>query len=535
VGKRSGFEGFLRAAARAAVAAEREQKRQIRAAEAMQRRAVREARMRQNALLRDQKAAEREARAQYLEDRQAEADDRNADVEERLNELRGLLAHTFTHDDRIDFDALHVRADVHAFQVPQELLPGRRPSGRAVSPLSWYQKLIPGATARYAVRVKAAEAEFQRDLATFSREEEDKRKKIEQRRQAHEKLLAVRKAEADAKNAQIDQLKAAYLAKESDAVLTYNEMVLTRSQYPDEGFPQAFRLAYVRESSELVVEYELPEPGVIPIECDFKYVRTRDAIESRQRKPAEVKQIYQDMIASITLRTLHELFEADQADACISVAFTGVRDTHDAATGQPVRVPVVSVRATKQEFTAIKLERVEKIACLRGLGAQVASRPEELQAIKPIVEFDMVDKRFVESGDALSGLESRPNLLELTPTEFEVLVSNLFTKMGLDTKLTRASRDGGVDAVAFDVRPVIGGKVVIQAKRYKDTVGVSAVRDLYGTMQHEGANKGILVCTSGYGPDAFQFAKDKPIELIDGGGLLYLLREHAGITARIMQ
>lgn len=123
--------------------------------------------------------------------------------------------------------------------------------------------------------------------------------------------------------------------------------------------------------------------------------------------------------------------------------------------------------------------------------------------------------------------------MDLTPGEFEVLVSNLFTRMGLDTKLTQSSRDGGVDAVAFDTRPVLGGKVVIQAKRYRDTVGVSAVRDLYGTMMNEGANKGILVCTIRYGPDAYNFSKDKPIELIDGGGLPYLLREHAGTHARI--
>ena len=145
----------------------------------------------------------------------------------------------------------------------------------------------------------------------------------------------------------------------------------------------------------------------------------------------------------------------------------------------------------------------------------------------------MVDKRFIEQGDALSELEARPNLLEMKPSEFEILVANLFGKMGLETKLTRSSRDGGVDAVAFDTRPVLGGKVVIQAKRYRDTVGVSAVRDLYGTMLNEGANKGVLVCTSGYGPDAYNFAKDKPIELIDAGGLLYLLREHVGVIARI--
>ena len=62
-------------------------------------------------------------------------------------------------------------------------------------------------------------------------------------------------------------------------------------------------------------------------------------------------------------------------------------------------------------------------------------------------------------------------------------------------------------------------KIYIQAKRYKNVVGVAAVRDLYGTMINEGASKGILVTTSHYGPDAYDFAKDKPIELIDGTGI----------------
>ncbi|MFS8447572.1 restriction endonuclease [Xanthomonas campestris pv. campestris] len=323
------------------------------------------------------------------------------------------------------------------------------------------------------------------------------------------------------------------MAHDADAIVAYNEMVLTRSEYPSEGFPQVFKLAYGQDSSELVIEYDLPEISTIPADAEYRYVKTKDLIESKARKPAEIKALYQDIIASIALRTLHEVFEADQANALSLVTFNGMIDTHDPASGRELRVPVVSVRTTKIAFLELRLERVEKIPCLRNLGAQVSNRPDELQAIKPIIDFDMVDKRFIEQGDVLSTLESRPNLLELTPGEFEVLVANLFSKMGLDTKLTRSSRDGGVDAVAFDTRPVLGGKVVIQAKRYRDTVGISAVRDLYGTMQNEGASKGILVCTSGYGPDAFNFVKNKPMELIDGGGLLYLLREHTGMDARI--
>jgi restriction system protein len=41
--------------------------------------------------------------------------------------------------------------------------------------------------------------------------------------------------------------------------------------------------------------------------------------------------------------------------------------------------------------------------------------------------------------------------------------------MGLETRMTQPSRDGGVDCVAFDNRAIFGGKVIIQAKRYKNT------------------------------------------------------------------
>ena len=59
------------------------------------------------------------------------------------------------------------------------------------------------------------------------------------------------------------------------------------------------------------------------------------------------------------------------------------------------------------------------------------------------------------------------------------------------------------------------------------------MRDLYGTVQNEGASKGILVTTSGYGQASYEFAEGKPLELLSGPNLLYLLEEHANIKARI--
>lgn len=543
--RRNSFGAFIKAAARVAAASQRESQRAARRQLTYARQLEREQHREAAQLHRDQRRlaaqqaredreAEKALKAQYLLDRQTEADDLNAELTEKIEELQDILAHTLRHDDIIDFDSLRQFEAFASFEIAPELRPSDPPSLINVPALVGLKKLIPGATGRYQAALEKAKIQNQQRLESFRLVEEEKQAKISILKERYLQKKAQYDADVARRHAEVDEFQTTYLAHDGDAVIAYNEMVLIRSEYPEAGFPQEFRLAYIDDSKELVVEYELPQVSVIPTDLEHRYVKTRDQIVTKLRKPADIKRLYQDIVASIALRTLHELFEADQSDALTLVTFNGIVDTTDPASGREIRVPVVSVRAAKAEFMTLRLDRVEKIACLRNLGAQVSNSPDELQAIKPIVEFNMVDKRFIDQGDVLNNLESRPNLLDLTPGDFEVLVSNLFSQMGLDTKLTRASRDGGVDAVAFDTRPILGGKVVIQAKRYRDTVGVSAVRDLYGTMMNEGATKGILVCTSGYGIDAYKFSQNKPIELIDGGGLLYLLREHAGVEARIM-
>src|SRR6185437_3542783 len=100
-----------------------------------------------------------------------------------------------------------------------------------------------------------------------------------------------------------------------------------------------------------------------------------------------------------------------------------------------------------------------------------------------------------------------------------------FARQGVEVKVTQSSRDRGVDAIAFDPDPLKGGKIVIQAKRYTRVVDVSAVRDLYGTVMNEGANRGILVTTSHFGKDSWDFAKSKPLTLLDGSNLMHLVRQ----------
>jgi restriction system protein len=298
-----------------------------------------------------------------------------------------------------------------------------------------------------------------------------------------------------------------------------------------EGFDPAAKVAYTPESRQVVVEFELPRNNVIPRDKSYRWVKSKGIVQAAPRAAAQIRSLYAGAIAQLTLLCLQVVFDADSSfDVTV---FNGVVDTLDPRTGRPIRPCLISVRTTRDTFESLNLYSVEPQACLKHLNAGVSKSPTELVPVRPVLEFSMVDPRFIAETDALSSLEARPNLMDLTPGEFETLIQNLFTKMGLEARQTRASRDGGVDCVAYDTRPIFGGKVVIQAKRYKNTVGVSAVRDLFGTLQNEGASKGILVTTSGYGAASFEFAQNKPIELIDGASLLYLLEEHAGITARI--
>lgn len=447
---------------------------------------------------------------------EGEERDLNVLLKEEADDLRSILIPALSENNAIDFDALRESREASVADAAV----GSPPDPRAFETptLSWFSRLFKSNRLIHESKAHSAMAEYEKKLREYQA-------KLSTARQSFEAAKASR-------NATVDEFERAYLAGEGDAVSCYCTLVLKRSLYP-ETIPRSFRTTFVGESSEFVIEAVLPTIDVIPPIESVSWVKSKHEFKPKLRKPAEVHKLYQELVAGIALRHLHEVFTADVARKVFAVVFNGYVNSVDRATGKEVRPCLISTRATRDQFQELNLAKVDQLLCLRNLGAQFSSKPGELVAVRPIVEFDMVDKRFVGEMDVMAELNERPNLMDLTPHEFEALVSNLFGKMGLETKLTRSSRDGGVDAVAFDKRPVLGGKVVIQAKRYSNTVGVAAVRDLYGTMMNEGANKGILVTTSGYGPDAFEFAKDKPIELISGGGLLYLL-DQVGQRARIV-
>jgi restriction system protein len=395
-----------------------------------------------------------------------------------------------------------------------------------VPKLGFIASLVPGAKAKHSARVFAEEA---RASDIYS----SQLKRYEDFVQKRNEILSAATAEVRDFNAQIDIFAETVKQGDAEAISRYFELLLRDSEYPYD-FVNNYKTVYDGTSKHLVADCGLPTlADVVPPVEKYKYNKSNDEITESKRPDRVSRQLYAHAVASISLRILDEIFRRDLHHLVDVVTLNIYVETIDDRNGLTIKPYILSVRVSIDEFKRLNLASVDPVACLKGLSASISRSPSELVPVKPIVDINMVDPRFIQEQDILSSVDNRTNLMTLTPSDFESLITNLFQRMGLETKLTLPSRDGGVDCVAFDQRPILGGKVVIQAKRYKHTVGVSSVRDLFGTMINEGASKGILVTTSGYGKASFEFANGKPIELISGANLLYLLREHAGVEAKI--
>ncbi len=130
--------------------------------------------------------------------------------------------------------------------------------------------------------------------------------------------------------------------------------------------------------------------------------------------------------------------------------------------------------------------------------------------------------RWHQKRNRLSALKTLEDIMELPPEGFEQLVAKLFQVFGHEAEITNSGSDHGVDVIVTSTK---GEKWVVQCKRYRGTVGEPVVRDLYGTMLHEGAQSAYLITTGTFSKQATVWAEGKPIVLFDGEALVRLVRQ----------
>lgn len=89
---------------------------------------------------------------------------------------------------------------------------------------------------------------------------------------------------------------------------------------------------------------------------------------------------------------------------------------------------------------------------------------------------------------------------------FEKLVMDLLVRMGYgDGKVTRRSRDGGIDGI-IDEDKLGLAKIYIQAKRWQkgNNVGRSEIESFVGAIDRQRGSKGVFITTSDFTKEAYE-------------------------------
>ncbi len=284
-----------------------------------------------------QAQANKEAKRRYLEEQKAEALRRTTEARALHERLSSALAATLSYDDAIDFESLKDRSAFPKEKPRKQSLPPP-PSPQPIPPaprrddpqyqpqLGLLDKLL---SSRRAAKQAAAEASFDKDFAEWTRQKD----RVEEAnrvaadfyaRQTTEldvaHVQAVRSweaeradylAEKERGHAAVDAFRVRYESREPGAIVEYCDMVLAGSDYPD-CMPQEFELDFNPETGILAVDYHLPAPDDLPTLTDVKYVQSDDSFSEKHLTEGQKAKLYDELLYQVTLRTVHELFEADR-------------------------------------------------------------------------------------------------------------------------------------------------------------------------------------------------------------------------------
>ena len=329
-----------------------------------------------------------------------------------------------------------------------------------------------------------------------------------------------------------ERLLESYKRREKPSVIERLGHILNTIEFPA-SVPHIWEIDFDDEQQIAIVEIGLPDVVHRP---PSKTVLLKSGGVNKPLNQSERKALVPKIHPAILLRTAFEVFRNDTHKIINLLVVNGWVTFDDPATGINTKAYTASLMVTRDQVQNLNLSKIEPLAAFNNLHGKSAGKLIEIIPIEPILSLNRKDSRFVNAKEVLKTLGPETNLAAMDWQDFEHLIRELFEKefasRGAEVKITQASRDRGVDAVIFNPDPIHGGKYIVQAKRYTNTVDVSSVRDLCAVVKKEGASRGILVTTSTYGADAYAFANNEPITLLNGAELLGLLRKH-GYTFRI--
>jgi hypothetical protein len=215
-----------------------------------------------------------------------------------------------------------------------------------------------------------------------------------------------------------------------------------------------------------------------------------------------------DRVSNLNLDNLSENYASELIKGLLEKVLTpeqldlAIKNSH----GNPLAMELLAKMLTGEESKEI----------FSVLGGQLYSfsdgflLPEEkiITTVRPTI-MSATDK-------LIDKLRMQPeSIYDLSPRQFEELLANLLSDMGWEVELTKATRDGGKDILAYLDTDLGKMLCLVEAKKYRKDrkIGVDLVRTLYGTLCDHQANSAMLITTSSFSPDAKAFQKRHEYQL----------------------
>ena len=476
----------------------------------------------QRAAVRAQARDQREALRAYQHGREMDAAARSSELDAQVTRLTCTLQSVLAASP-FQLEQLIRKIAIPPFAPGPLSVPVVLPDQRnyQVAPPTGLRALSAAGRRDHQEACRRAQEQFENDCRAAAQAEERRQRQFAEYYRQYQAWAEGERRKILHHNGQVRLIGHQMTAGDREAVCEYFAAALYASAGWPEDFPRRARTEWDRADNHLLVDWELPDFSVVPAVSRYRYIKSDDRETQIARPAGERKSLYRNALAQSALAVMAEIFRADHTRLVSTVTVNGFVSCADPATGRRSKAFLLTTTVGRPAIGHLDLARVDPVSCLEHLHGQLSPRPETLAPVHPIrltaaPATDLADEDGPTQG----------TLLDLDPIDFEDLVAALFKAMGMEVMTTQRSGDGGVDVRAMDPDPIRGGKLVIQVKRYRSTIPPAHIRDLYGTMLHEGATKGILVTTAEFGPSAQEFATGKPLTLLGGRQLADLLARH---------
>lgn len=459
------------------------------------------------------KELEKQQKEQYINNRYEEASILTNNINMYIDKLNNIINSKCREISIEEF----IKKDLQELKLPEDLLvPYTKPSEITIRKANIIEKLFETPKQKYNLYVKEIKESYEKEYSIYEENEAKRNSKIESLTKVHQLQT----------NEITNTKKELYKNRDAAIISSYKAELLNQIEYPVE-FKRCINTGYCKDLNKLVIDYLLPNIQIVPDKKRYEYKKTKDEIKVIAMNEKERNSIYNQVIFSIALNSITNVFNQDIHNNIDTIVFNGYIKDIDLSTGQDINPYIISVMVDKNIFNSIDISRIDKLKCLKETMQGRIDINSNLcfKEITPIAKCDYLNKSVISSESI--------NLLEVDPFALESLVGTLFRNMGYEVIETKKTNDGGIDCELYNNDPIMGGKVIGQVKRYKNNIDIPKLREFESVLRNSDAMKGIFISTSNFSPQCEKFAADNNISLINGSLLVDYFNRY-GISSYIL-